>query len=76
VTKSKQKGSLEVTADGREERERERFLSSAMGILAFAMGGDLAPSLGETKKIRGPNFRMTFFRKKFTFKKDEDIFLH
>ena len=31
------------------------------------MGGDLAPSLGEREKFRGPNFRMTCFRKKFPF---------
>src|SRR6218665_506445 len=31
------------------------------------MGGDLAPSLGGRKKIRGSNFQVTLFRKKFPF---------
>jgi len=34
------------------------------------MGGDLALSLGDGKKIRRLNFQMTYFRKKFHFNAD------
>ena len=30
------------------------------------IGGDLAPSLGDGTKVRGPNFRMTIFRKQIS----------
>ena len=41
------------------------------GVILVVIGGDLAPSLGGRKNFRRPNFRITFFRKRFPFSRQK-----